>query len=46
MKENIYQHGRKYTALDLVERATGGPVQVQPYIDYLKEKFGEIYDLT
>lgn len=46
MKENIYQYGRKYTAADLVERTTGGPIRVQPYVDYLKKKFGEIYDLS
>jgi carboxypeptidase Taq len=45
MKENIYQHGRKFTADELVERITGGTLDVGPYLDYLKEKFGEIYDL-
>ncbi|TET47750.1 carboxypeptidase M32 [candidate division TA06 bacterium] len=45
LKENIYQHGSKYTASELVERVTGGPVSIQPYIRYLKKKYGELYDL-
>lgn len=43
--ENIYSHGRKYTAPELIERATGGPIRIGPYIQYLKSKFGELYDL-
>ncbi len=46
MKEQIYRHGRKYAALDLIERTTGGLIRAQPYIDYLKMKFGELYGLS
>ena len=45
LTENIYRHGRKYTAPDLIERVTGGPIQIGPYISYLKSKFGELYSL-
>jgi carboxypeptidase Taq len=45
LKENIYQHGSKYTATDLVERATGGPMSIEPYIRYLRTKYGELYKL-
>jgi carboxypeptidase Taq len=45
LRENIYQHGRKYTADELVERVTGGPMQIGPYIHYLKAKYGELYAL-
>jgi carboxypeptidase Taq len=45
MKENIYHHGRKFTADELVGRITGGKLDVQPYLGYLKEKFGAIYGL-
>lgn len=45
LTENIYRHGRKYTAPDLIERVTGGPIQIGPYISYLKSKFGELYNL-
>ena len=43
LTENIYQHGRKYTEPELIERVTGGPISIGPYIDYLKGKYGEIY---
>ena len=43
--ENIYQHGNKFTANELVERACGGPLSIEPYIAYLKTKYGELYKL-
>ncbi|MBI1744165.1 carboxypeptidase M32 [Candidatus Acetothermia bacterium] len=45
LKENIYQHGRKYTATELVQKVTGGPMSIEPYIRYLKTKYGELYKL-
>ena len=45
LRENIYQHGRKFTASELVERVTGQPLTITPYIDYLKAKYGELYRL-
>jgi carboxypeptidase Taq len=45
LREEIYQHGSKYTTAELVERATGGPLRVEPYIDYLRTKYGELYEL-
>ncbi len=45
LKENIYQHGRKFTAQELVERITGGPIRVEPYVRYLRTKYGELYNL-
>jgi carboxypeptidase Taq len=45
LKEHIYQYGRTYTAAELVERATGGPLSFEPYIRYLREKYGELYSL-
>jgi carboxypeptidase Taq len=45
LKENIYQYGSKYTASELIQRATGGPLAVEPYINYLRAKYGELYKL-
>ena len=45
LRENIYVHGRKYTAPELIERVTGGPPRIDPYLAYLREKYGELYDL-
>jgi carboxypeptidase Taq len=45
LKENIYACGSKYTAAELLQRVTGGPLNVDPYITYLKTKYGELYTL-
>ena len=45
LKENIYQHGSKYTTPELIQRVTGGPLRIEPYIHYLRSKYGELYSL-
>jgi len=45
MTDHIYQHGSKFSAGELVERISGGPIRIQPYISYLKDKYGRLYDL-
>jgi carboxypeptidase Taq len=45
LKDNLYKHGAKFTADELIERVTGGPLRIEPYIAYLKGKYGEIYEL-
>ncbi len=45
LRENIYQHGSKFTAAELVERVTGGPLSIEPYIAYLRGKYGELYQM-
>ncbi len=45
LKENIYQHGSKYTASELIKRVTGKKLTIEPYIGYLRTKYGELYDL-
>lgn len=45
LKENIYQHGSKFTPDELIERVTGGPLTIDPYINYLKTKYGQLYNL-
>ena len=45
LKENIYQHGSKFTANEIVKRATGQDLTIEPYIRYLKTKYGELYSI-
>lgn len=45
LTENIYRHGMKFTARELVERATGSPLTIEPYMAYLRRKYGELYGL-
>lgn len=45
LKQNIYQNGSKYTASELIERVTGGPLSIEPYVQYLRTKYGQLYKL-
>ncbi|MDH7487603.1 MAG: carboxypeptidase M32 [Anaerolineae bacterium] len=45
LKEHIWQHGSKFTTSELVERITGGPISIEPYMDYLRRKYGKLYAL-
>ena len=45
LQNNIYRHGSKFTAPELVERVTGESLSVEPYLDYLTTKYGELYTL-
>ncbi len=45
LQNSIYQYGRKYTALELFERITGGRLSIEPYVRYLRSKYGELYEL-
>lgn len=46
LTENIYTHGRKFTIPELVDRVVGEPLSTEPYIRYLKQKYGELYGLS
>jgi carboxypeptidase Taq len=43
LTQNIYRHGRAFSATELLERSTGGGISVQPYLAYLHNKFGDLY---
>ena len=45
LRENLHRHGARYYPDELVERVTGRPLDTVPYLSYLNEKFGELYDL-
>jgi carboxypeptidase Taq len=45
LTENIYRHGSKFEPNELIQRATGRPLEIGPYVRYLRNKFGEIYGL-
>jgi len=45
LRENVHQHGLKFTMPELVKRVTGGSLQWQPYMQYLETKYAEIYGL-
>ena len=41
--ENLYRHGRKFTTPETLERLTGGGLDPEPYLRYLRTKLGELY---
>jgi carboxypeptidase Taq len=43
---HIHRHGRKFEPNELVERSTGAPMTIAPYLAYLRGKYGELYRLT
>jgi carboxypeptidase Taq len=45
LRENLYRHGRKLLPSEIVPRATGRPMSAEPYLDYLRAKYGELYRL-
>jgi len=45
LQERVYQHGRKFTPGELVERVTGRPLTPKPWIAYVRKKFGTLYGL-
>jgi carboxypeptidase Taq len=45
LERNLYRHGRKFKADEIVRRATGEPMTIRPYMDYLTAKYGALYDL-
>jgi carboxypeptidase Taq len=45
LRDNIYQHGSKFPPNLLVKRATGSAMRMEPYLDYLRGKYGALYRL-
>lgn len=45
LREKIHKHGMRYRANKLVEKVTGAPLSHKPLVDYMKQKYGEIYGI-
>lgn len=45
LRTNIYRHGAKFAPEELLQRATGSAMTMQPYLDYLRSKYGRLYRL-
>ncbi|SMY06103.1 carboxypeptidase M32 [Flavimaricola marinus] len=46
LNSNVAQHGRRFTRDELLEKATGRPLDPKPYLAYLTQKYSEIYSLA
>ena len=40
LRDNLYSLGRKFTPRETLERVTGGPIDPEPYLRYLRTKYG------
>ena len=45
MTENVHSHGQYYRADELIERATGEDLTAEYFVDYAREKYGDLYEL-
>jgi carboxypeptidase Taq len=45
LRQNIHRHGAKFEPQKLVQQVTGSKIDPQPYLRYLRSKFGAIYGL-
>jgi carboxypeptidase Taq len=45
LRENVHCHGQRYSAAELVERATGRPLSARPLVEHLTTKLGVLYGL-
>ncbi len=45
LRENVHRHGAKFSSAELLPKVVGGPITVGPFIDYLKGKLSQVYDL-
>jgi carboxypeptidase Taq len=43
LAKNIHYHGNLYDPADLIKRVTGKEPTVKPYLNYLNEKYSELY---
>jgi carboxypeptidase Taq len=46
LRVNVHQHGAKYLTDDLLHRVVGTGVEVGPFVEYLKAKLSQVYDLA
>lgn len=46
LKENIHKEGRRYTPTELCQKVTGKPLSEEPFVEYLKKKYGRLYSMT
>jgi carboxypeptidase Taq len=45
LRQHVHRHGAKFTTQELLQRVVGGPIQVAPFVNYLKGKLSEVYGL-
>jgi carboxypeptidase Taq len=45
LRENVHRHGAKFSTGELLQQVVGKPIEVGPFVAYLKRKLGDVYGL-
>jgi len=45
LRTNVYRHGRKLTATQILETATGRGLEAESWLKYIRDKFGALYGI-
>ncbi|HWF73249.1 MAG TPA: carboxypeptidase M32 [Solirubrobacteraceae bacterium] len=43
LREHVHRHGSKWSAREVLERVTGAPIAVAPFVTYLRDKVHGVY---
>lgn len=43
LREHVHRHGAKFPASELLARLVGSPIEVAPFLEYLRAKLGTVY---
>jgi carboxypeptidase Taq len=46
LRVNIHSKGKLYSATDLVKKVTGESLNEDYFVDYIKDKYGNLYDIN
>jgi carboxypeptidase Taq len=45
LRDRVHRHGAKYSSRELLARIGAGPLSVNAFADYLKQKLGDVYQI-
>ena len=45
LADRVHAHGARYETNELVERATGEPLEADAFLEYVDAKYGELYEI-
>jgi carboxypeptidase Taq len=46
LRQNVHRHGAMFEPLEFLDRVVGTGLDIEPYLQYLESKYGEIYALA
>jgi carboxypeptidase Taq len=46
LRENVHRHGAKFDSTELLQRLVGSPLEVTPFVTYLKAKLSDVYGVA